>query len=87
MGHEPPWSTFVEFLRGEATGAIELEVGEMENLFALLVLGSLVGLPTPPAPVSLDLLPHVEREVLVMVSRAGGLDDMLATLAGRLDIG
>jgi hypothetical protein len=44
-----------------------------------------VGLPFPPAPVSLALLPHMEREVSVMLARAGSLDDMLATLAGRLE--
>jgi hypothetical protein len=73
-----------DLLRGEATDALELELAELENLFGLLVVGSLVGLPSPPTPLGLTLLPHLEREVSVMLGRAERLDDMLATLAGRL---
>lgn len=79
-----PLDDLLDVLRGEATGALELELAEMENLFALLVVGSLVGLPFPPAPVGLAILPHMERDVAVMLSRADGIDDMLATLLGRL---
>ena len=74
----------VQILRGEATSALELELVELENLFGLLVVGSLVGLPSPPTVVSLSLMPHMEREVMVLVTRAEGLDDMLAVLAGNL---
>jgi hypothetical protein len=84
MGPRRPLDDLLAVLRGEATGALELELAELENVFALLVVGSLVGLPFPPAPVGLALLPHLEREVGVMLSRADGLDDMLATLLGRL---
>ena len=27
---------------------IEYELGEMENMFGLIVLGSIIGLPSPP---------------------------------------
>ncbi len=84
MGRRFLLDDLLAVLRGEATGALELELAEMENVFALLVVGSLVGLPFPPAPVGLSLLPHMQREVGVMLARADGLDDMLATLLGRL---
>lgn len=85
MGHTPAWRDLADALKGKATGALEFELAELENVFGLLVCGSLVGLPLPPAALSLALLPHMEREVSAMLSRAGGLDDMLATLAGRLE--
>jgi hypothetical protein len=84
MGRGKLLDDLLTVLRGEATGVLELELAEMESLFALLVVGSLVGLPFPPAPVGLSVLPHVEHEVGVLVSRTDGLDDMLATLLGRL---
>ena len=84
MGRRVLLDDLLAVLRGEATGVLELELAEMENLFAILVVGSLVGLPFPPAPVGLSILPHMEREVGVMLARADGLDDILATLLGRL---
>lgn len=84
MGRDSLLGDLIQALRGEATGVLELELAELEGLFAILVCGSLLGLPLPPSPVSLSILPHMEHEVMVMLSRSDGLDDMLATLAGRL---
>jgi hypothetical protein len=79
-----PLSDLADVLRGRATDAIELELAELEGVFALLVVGSLSGLPLPPSSLGLRLLPHVEAEVVAMLSRAESLDDMMAVLAGRL---
>jgi hypothetical protein len=84
VGHHFVLGDLADILKGQATGVIEMELAEMECLFALLVMGSLTGLPLPPSAVGMRLLPHIEPELEQMLSRAGTLDDMLATLAGRI---
>ncbi len=63
---------------------IEFELKELENVFALMVLGSMVGLPTPPTPVAAKILPHMERELRVMLERSDGM--CLGEIASIFDI-
>jgi hypothetical protein len=63
-----------------------LEVQELENIFALLLLGSFVGLPAPPGFLSVELLPFMEREIQALHWRAEDAGDMLAEIAGTLGI-
>ncbi len=73
-------------LYGAATDSMELELQEMEALFALCVVGSLTGLPATPSSVSLKLLPLLEPEINALISRASLADeDALALLAGHFD--
>jgi hypothetical protein len=62
------------------------EVQELENIFALLLLGSFVGMPSPPSFLSVELLPFMEREIQVLHRRAEDASDMLAEIAGTLGI-
>jgi hypothetical protein len=73
--------------RERATAVLELELKELENVFALLVFGGFVGLPSPPSPLAAELLPLLERELRVAASRADLAQDPLAALAGTLDAG
>ena len=73
--------------RERATAVLELELKELENVFALLVFGGFVGLPSPPAPLAAELLPLLERDLRVAASRADLAHDPLAALAGTLDAG
>ena len=73
--------------RERATAVLELELKELENVFALLVFGGFVGHPSPPAPLAAELLPLLERELRVAASRADLAHDPLAALAGTLDAG
>ncbi len=75
-----------EMMKSRGTEYIEVELRELENVFALIVLGSFVGLPSPPTTVSLRLLPHMGRELLIMASVSRRLDDMLGEMAGLFDI-
>ncbi len=75
-----------EMFRAKGVEYIEVELRELENVFALIVLGSFIGLPSPPTTVSLRLLPHMGRELLVMTSITRRLDDMLGEMAGLFDI-
>ena len=72
--------------RQRAVGYIQAERRELENIFALLVLGSFVGLPSPPTPLSLRLLPQMGRELAVMRARAQEMDDIYAEIASLFDL-
>jgi hypothetical protein len=63
-----------------------VELQEMENIFALLILGSFVGLPSPPTFLSVELLPYMERELEILHRRAEDSSDMLAEIVGVLGI-
>jgi len=72
--------------REKATGMLEFELKELENIFSLLVLGGFVGMPAPPGPISLELLPYMERELIVMLSRSDLALDPLGSLMGFLEV-
>jgi hypothetical protein len=69
-------------LRSHSTEYVEFELREMENILALLLFSSFLGLPSPPSDLSLRLMPHMVREMYVMGSRAGELDDISGQIAG-----
>ncbi len=56
----------------------EKELKEMENAFALCIIGSFARIPAPPSYLSLLLLPYLEREIKVMIVRSETHDDRLA---------
>ncbi len=76
----------ISLFKGRSIEYIEVELRELENVFALIVLGSFVGLPSPPSTISLRLLPYMGRELLVMSRVSERLDDMLGEMAGLFDI-
>jgi hypothetical protein len=73
--------------RHQVTELTEFELRELENLFALLLLGAFTGLPAPPSLVAVELLPYMERELRIVRQRAEDASDALAEMAGLLDIG
>jgi hypothetical protein len=73
--------------RESAAGLTGVEVRELENIFALLLLGSFIGLPSPPSFLVVELLPLMERELKVLNSRARDAGDMLAEMVGTIGIG
>jgi len=81
------WRGLVEFFKLKSTETLEFEVRECEHIFALLVLGSLVGLPQPPVGITLRLAPLLMREVGVMWRRAGEMDDFFGEIAAILGAG
>ena len=58
-----------EVFRGQAVEAIESELEELENIFGVLVLGSFIGMPSPPMQISLDLMPCMEKELILMMEK------------------
>jgi hypothetical protein len=76
----------VQMNREKAVGVLEFELKELENIFTLLILGGFVGLPSPPAPIAMELLPVMERELQVMLARSDFAQDPLCGLMGILEI-
>ena len=73
-------------VRASATGFLVYEHKELENLFALMVYSSIVGIPGPPSLLSLMLLPHTEREVLVLLDRARESGDPLGEIFSLFEV-
>ena len=59
-----------DVMRGKAVETIEYEVGELDNIFAILVLGAFIGIPSPPFQITLELLPEMEKELEIMLLRS-----------------
>ncbi len=70
--------------RNKATELLEFEVMELENIFSLLLFGSFTGMPSPPAHITLQLLPLMERELKLMFNRIGVAHDALAEVVSIL---
>ena len=76
-----------EVARNKAVETIEYEVQEMENIFGVLVLGSFIGMPSPPMQISLDLMPLMEKELILMLEKVDTANAPISQLFSVLDIG
>jgi len=72
--------------KDQSTEYIEFEERELENVFALLLMGDFIGIPSPPTTLVVRLMPHMIRELYVMQQRAVNLDDVFGEVAGMFDI-
>ncbi len=77
---------FLGSFKASSTEYIEFEERELENIFAVLMMGSFVGIPSPPTTLLMRLMPHMVREIYVMQRRAVDMDDILGEMAGLMDI-
>lgn len=73
--------------RSNAVETIEHEAEEMENIFGVLVLGSYVGMPSPPMQISLDLMPFMEKELVLMMEKVDTATQPLSRLFSVFDLG
>ncbi len=81
------WKILDEVARYKAVHTIEHEVEELENIFGVLVLGSFVGMPSPPMQISLDLMPLMEKELILMMEKVDTANEPIAQLFSVLHIG
>jgi len=81
------WDVAVQVQRNKATEIIEFELKELENIFVILLMGSFIGLPSPPAAMAMELIPYLEDEIRLMTARSDFAQDPIGGLAGILDIG
>jgi hypothetical protein len=72
--------------RLKATDMLVFELNELENIFTILVFGSFIGLPAPPAAMAIELLPYMEDELRLMVSRADFAKDATASIMDMLHV-
>jgi len=79
------WRLFDEVNKHRATDRLEWETRELENIFSLLVLGAFVGFQAPPMHLTLELLPEMERELLIMSNRVCTASDPLGDLFSLFD--
>ena len=75
-----------EVMRGKAVETIEYEAGELDNIFAILVLGAFIGIPSPPMHITMELLPEMEKELGIMLEKVSTAHDPLGDLFSVLDI-
>ena len=75
-----------EVMRSKAVETIEYEVGELDNIFAILVLGAFIGIPSPPIHITMELLPEMENEFKIMLEKVSTAHDPLGDLFSVLDI-
>ncbi len=77
---------FFSSFRESAVSYIEFEEKELENVFALLLMASFVGIPSPPTTLVIRIMPYMAREIIIMQSRSRRMDDLLGELAGMFEI-
>ena len=75
-----------EVMRSKAVETIVYEVGELDNIFAILVLGAFIGIPSPPIHITMELLPDMEKEFEIMLEKVSTAHDPLGDLFSVLDI-
>jgi hypothetical protein len=78
--------TLLQINREKASSMLEFELKELENIFSLLILGGFVGMPSPPVPIAIELLPYMERELVIMLARTDMAQDPIGSLMGMLEI-
>jgi hypothetical protein len=66
--------------RDRACDTVEHELEELEHIFALLVLGSFVGIPSPPIQITMEMMPVMEREFALMLDKVTTAHDPLGEL-------
>ena len=80
------WRLADRVARGRATETLDHEAEELRHIFALLVLGMLVGLPSPPVQITLELMPEMEAELCLMLDKVTTAHDPLGELFSVLGI-
>jgi len=81
------WKIADEVARDKAVETIEIELEELNHIFGVIVLGSFIGMPSPPMQISLDLMPLMEKELILMMEKVDTANEPLAQLFSVFDIG
>ncbi len=71
--------------RKKAIDDLEWEVQELKHVFALLTVGSFVGMPVAPLPVTLELLPDIRVELSIMLLKIRTAQNPLSEQFSKFD--
>jgi len=80
------WKAFDFAARSKATDIIEYELTELQNIFGIIVIGSLVGMPSPPMQITLDLLPYMDEELIILMNKISTANTPISDLVSILDV-
>lgn len=80
------WSFYDSMAKSTFVDKIEFELGEMENMFGLIVLGSFIGLPSPPMNLTLDLMPEMEKHFILMLNKVDTAESPMSDLLSAFDV-
>jgi hypothetical protein len=80
------WKISDEVARGKAVETLEVELEELDHILGLLVLGAFIGLPSPPMQISLELMPHMEKELVLLMEKVDTANEPMAQLFSTLSI-
>ncbi len=80
------WKTADQVARYKAVDRLEDEVEEMAYIFAVLCQGAFIGMPAPPARISLDLLPDMEKDLILLMERVETANEPLSRLFSAFNI-
>ncbi len=81
------WQIADEVARNKAVGTIEAELEELEYIFAILVQGAFIGMPSPPVQISMDLLSLMEKDLILLLERVNTSNEPISKLFSVFDIG
>ena len=76
-----------EIARSHSTDILESEITQLETVFANLVFGNFIGIPSAPIQISFDLLSEAEDSIEFLTNRMIVQNDPLGELASifRID--
>ncbi len=80
------WQAADEVARNKAVDTIEAEQEELEYIFALLVQGPFIGMPSPPVQICMDLLPLMEKDLIILLQRVNTTNEPRSRLFSVFDI-
>lgn len=80
------FDVFDKAMKEDSTSFIRKQLEEEENIFALITMGIFSGIPSPPTGIVLRILPHMSREISIMIKRSANLDDVFSETMGTFDV-
>jgi hypothetical protein len=80
------FDVFDKAMKEDSTSFIRKQLEEEENIFALITMGIFSGIPSPPTGIVLRILPHMSREISIMIKRSANLDDVFGEIMGTFDV-
>ena len=80
------WQALDAYNKANFLDLQEKELAELETIFALLVLGPVIGLPAPPSHVALELTQVMDEELDVLLKSVEKSSSAVGYLLGIFDI-
>jgi hypothetical protein len=80
------FETMDAVMRGRAVETLEYEIGELDNIFGVMVFGAFIGIPSPPIHILMELLPIMGNELNLMMEKVSTAHDPLGDLFSVLEI-